>query len=201
MRHPPTWSSSPLDPWDEAALLSRQARKYAITESLANQGSRNGFANRVALAAGGEKTMIHVSRRSLVSAFLLSLVACFVSVGMLAASRRISTGEEQLDRLIPREKWAGAGLNKLTAPEQQTLADEITTLVGAARTAQGGAAVELDRTQWRKLHRLMSKDEVRKLLGDPLRISAGRFGESWDYIGSGMASFDAKGRLDYWLEP
>ena len=137
MHHPPTWSSSPLDPWDEAALLSRQAGKYAITQLLANQGSRNSFANRIALAAGGEKTMIHVSWRSLVSAFLLSFVACFVSVGMLAASRRVSTGGEQLDRLIPREKWEGAGLNKLTVPEQQTLAEEITTLVGAARTAQG----------------------------------------------------------------
>lgn len=145
--------------------------------------------------------MIDVSRRSLVNTFLLSFIAYFVSVGMLAASRRLSTGEEQLDRLIPRAKWEGTGLNKLTAPEQQALAGEITALVGAARTAQGGAPAGQDKTQWRKLQRRMSKDEVRKLLGEPLRISAGRFGESWGYIGTGMATFDAKGRLDFWLEP
>jgi hypothetical protein len=145
--------------------------------------------------------MIHVSWRRLVTAFLLSFVACFVSVGMLAASRRTSAGEQELDRLIPREKWEGTGLNKLTAREQQTLAGEIAALIGAARTAQGSAPAGQDKTQWRKLQRRMSKDEVRKLLGEPLRISAGRFGESWGYIGSGMATFDAKGRLDFWLEP
>ena len=144
--------------------------------------------------------MIHVSRRSLVTALLLSFVAYFVSVGMLAASRRTSSGEE-LDRLIPREKWEGTGLNKLTVPEQQTLAGEITALVGAAQAAQGGAPAGQDKTQWRKLQRRMSKDEVRKLLGEPLRISVGRYSESWGYSGSGMATFDAKGRLDFWLEP
>jgi hypothetical protein len=145
--------------------------------------------------------MIQVSRRSLVSAILLSFVAYFVSVGMLAAGRRTWAGEDELDRLIPREKWEGTGLNKLTVPEQQTLADEITALVGAARAAQGDAPAGQDKTHWRKLQRRMSKDEVRKLLGEPLRISAGRFGESWSYIGSGMTTFDAKGRLDFWLEP
>ncbi len=145
--------------------------------------------------------MIHVSRRRMVTAILLSFVACFLLVGMLAASRRASPGEVELDRLIPREKWEGTGLNKLTVPEQQTLAGEITALVGAARAAQGGAPAGQDKTRWRKLQRRMSKDDVRKLLGEPLRISAGRYGESWGYIGSGMATFDAKGRLDFWLEP
>jgi hypothetical protein len=145
--------------------------------------------------------MIQVSWRRPVTAFLLSFVACFVSVGMLAASRRTSAGEVELDRLIPREMWKGTGLNKLTVPEQQTLADEITALVGAARAAQGGAPAGQDKTQWRKLQRRMSKDDVRKLLGEPLRISAGRYGESWGYSGSGMATFDSKGRLDFWLEP
>ena len=145
--------------------------------------------------------MIHVSWRRWVSAFLLSFVAYFVSVGMLAASRRTSPGEMGLDRLIPREKWEGSGLNKLTVVEQETLAGEITALVGAGQAAQSGAPAELDKTQWRKLHRRMSREEVRKLLGEPLRISAGRYCESWGYMGSGMVTFDSKGHLDFWMEP
>jgi hypothetical protein len=145
--------------------------------------------------------MRHVCWRRLVAALLLSFVAYFGLVGMLAASRRSSPGEMELDRLIPREKWEGTGLNKLTVPEQQTLAGEISALTGAARAAQSGAPPEPDRTQWRKLQRHMSKDEVRKLLGEPLRISASRYFESWQYSGSGMATFDSKGRLDFWMEP
>ena len=33
------------------------------------------------------------------------------------------------------------------------------------------------------LHRSMSKDEVRKLLGEPDRVSVSRFFESWEYSG------------------
>ena len=45
------------------------------------------------------------------------------------------------------------------------------------------------------LHRSMSKDEVRKLLGEPDRVSVSRFFESWEYSG-GSVTFDGKGRVD-----
>jgi hypothetical protein len=88
---------------------------------------------RVCDAAGGEKTMIHVSCASLVPAVLFGVAACFVLGGTLAASRHTHSVEVELDRLIPREKWAGAGINKLTVAGQQRLADDITALPEASR--------------------------------------------------------------------
>ena len=64
-----------------------------------------------------------------------------------------------------------------------------------------------DRAQWRKLQRHMTKDEVRKLLGEPDRVSVSRFFESWYYSGGnlnfsgGSVTFDGKGRVDFWSEP
>lgn len=147
------------------------------------------------------KTMAHISLHRLLTALSLILVGCFVSAGLLAETRRASQAGADLDRLIPREKWESAGLNKLTSPEQQALAGEITALLASTSPAQSAALPTKDKIQWRKLHRRMSKDEVRNLLGEPLRISVSRYCEAWGYIGSGSVTFDSKGRLDYWLEP
>jgi hypothetical protein len=144
--------------------------------------------------------MIHDSWRKLVTALFFSFIACLASGGALAANRLTHSSAVELDHLIPREKWAGTGLDKLTAAEQQTLADEITGLLGAARSTQSSTPAGKDRSQWRMLHRRMSKDEVRKLLGEPDRVSVSRFFESWDYPG-GSVTFDGKGRVDSWIEP
>lgn len=143
--------------------------------------------------------MIHNSWRKLITAVFFSFVAYFVLEGPLAASR-VSSAAGELDRLIPREKWAATGLDKLTAPEQQTLADEITGLVGAAQSSQSSTPAGKDRSQWRKLKRRMSEDDVRKLLGEPDRVSVSRFFVSW-YYGGGSVTFDGKGKVDFWSEP
>jgi hypothetical protein len=57
-----------------------------------------------------------------------------------------------------------------------------------------------DKGQWRKLQRGMSKDDVKKLLGEPGKISVSKYYEFWYYAG-GSATFDSKGRLDSWNEP
>ncbi|MBV8630995.1 MAG: hypothetical protein JOZ83_08735 [Silvibacterium sp.] len=65
--------------------------------------------------------------------------------------------------------------------------------------AQAATPAQADRAPWRSLHRKMSKDEVRHLLGEPTRVSVSRFYESWDYL-RGTVTFDSKGRLDAWSE-
>jgi hypothetical protein len=144
--------------------------------------------------------MIHDSWRKLVTALFFSFIAYLATGGTLTANRLTHSATVELDHLIPREKWAGTGLDKLTAAEQQTLADEITGLLGAAPSTQSSTPAGKDRSQWRMLHRRMSKDEVRKLLGEPDRVSVSRFFESWDYSG-GSVTFDGKGRVDSWSEP
>lgn len=65
---------------------------------------------------------------------------------------------------------------------------------------QSSAPARIDRSQWRKLRRKMSKDDVKKLLGEPDRVSVSRFFESW-YLGGGSVTFDGKGHVDFWSEP
>jgi hypothetical protein len=45
----------------------------------------------------------------------------------------------------------------------------------------------------------MSKDDVKKLLGEPMRVSVSKFYEVWDYTG-GSVTFDGKGHVDSWSE-
>ena len=143
--------------------------------------------------------MAYVRGPRFLAALLFLLVGYLASDGSLAAARHSHLADAQLDQLIPREKWTAAGLDKLTVSEQQMLASDITALVGTGQSAGSSAPAAKDRSQWRKLARRMSKDDVRKLLGEPLRVSVSRFYESWDYFG-GTVTFDGKGRVDFWSE-
>jgi hypothetical protein len=142
--------------------------------------------------------MIHVSSRRLVTAFFVCVAVYFLWGGVLAASKHTQTAGA-LDRLIPREQWAGAGLDKLSSTEQQALADDISSLLATPQSPQQTAPPTKDRTQWRKLQRHMAKNDVKKLLGEPQTISVSRFSESWYYVG-GSVTFNGKGRLDSWTE-
>lgn len=143
--------------------------------------------------------MMHVSWRRSVAALIFTSVTFFAWDGTTAASRPSDSTEVRLDHYIPRGQWEISGLNKLTAPEQQALASEITDLLGAAQSTETGSSTQNDRSQWRRLQRGMSKDEVRKLLGEPVRVSVSKFYESWAYP-RGTVTFDGKGRLDAWSE-
>lgn len=139
--------------------------------------------------------MSNISWPRVIAAVLFS----FVLGGALAASRQPPASQAELDRLIPREKWAGAGLDKLSTAEQQTLADDITALLASTRSTDNAMPSAKDRSQWRTLKRGMTKDDVKKVLGEPVRVSVTRFYESWYYL-SGTTTFDGKGHLDSWTE-
>lgn len=142
--------------------------------------------------------MIRIRWHRFVTAFLVCIVACFVFGGVLVASKHTQT-VAGLDKLIPREKWAAAGLDRLSTTEQQALADDIASLLAGSQTIQSSPPAARDRSQWRKLQRHMTKNDVRTLLGEPARISVSRFSESWYYLG-GSVTFDGKGRVDMWSE-
>jgi hypothetical protein len=87
----------------------------------------------------------------------------------------------------------------LAPTEQQALADDISSLLARARTPGNAPAAIKDRTQWRKLQRHMTKDEVKQLLGDPDTVSVSRFYEAWNYA-AGSVTFNSKGHLEMWTE-
>ena len=143
--------------------------------------------------------MTHLSWPRLFTALLCGLIVYFICAGALAAGKLTHAADRALDQLIPREKWTGDGLDKLTAPEQQKLAGEIKALLGGQERTQNELITGKDRSQWRKLQRRMSKEDVKKLLGEPFRVSVSRYCEYWEYL-SGTVTFDSKGHLDFWSE-
>jgi hypothetical protein len=145
--------------------------------------------------AGSEKIMKQISGRAFVIACLVGATTYFVLVSASANTQSIAG----LDQLIPRGKWDEAGLNKLTVAEQESLAGDITLLLASAQTRENRTAGTKDRSQWRKLQRHMTKDDVRKLLGEPQAITVSKFAESWYYV-DGNLTYDGKGRLDMWSE-
>jgi hypothetical protein len=70
--------------------------------------------------------------------------------------------------------------------------------LAAAQPADASNPAPTDRTQC-KLQRRMSKDDVKKLLGEPTTVSVSRFYEAWNYQ-RGTVICDGKGRLDSWSE-
>lgn len=80
-------------------------------------------------------------------------------------------------------------------------ANRVSRPQSGVQAEQSNAATSArDHSQWRKLHRRMSKDDVKRLLGEPDRISVSRFYEAWEY-GGGSVTFNGRGRLDSWTEP
>jgi len=147
---------------------------------------------------GGDNNM-NISWPRLVAVVVFSVSVYFALGDASAASRESYSTEVELDRLIPQEKWAAAGLDKLTSAEQRALADDITALVASGRSIDNAISSTKDRSEWRKLQRHTSKDEVKRLLGEPMRVSVSSYYESWYYLG-GAVTFDGKGRLDSWNE-
>jgi hypothetical protein len=151
------------------------------------------------LKGAGLASTSSTSHRKWLAASFVCLAVTFLFVAASAASKHTQTADS-LDRLIPRDQWASAGLDKLTSAEQQTLANDISSLVATPHPAQQTSAPPAkDHTQWRKLQRKMTKDDVRKLLGEPDTISVSRFSESWYYV-AGSVTFNGKGHLDMWTE-
>ena len=55
-------------------------------------------------------------------------------------------------------------------------------------------------SNWRKLERGMSKDEVREILGEPENVLTLSIISTWSYPNGGSVSF-MQGKVDGWMEP
>ena len=67
-----------------------------------------------------------------------------------------------------------------------------------AQVADGPSRYELE--DWAKLRGKMTKDTVRVLIGDPLRVS-GSGQEVWTFPFGGTAMFTSDGKLESWQVP
>ena len=64
--------------------------------------------------------------------------------------------------------------------------------------ALGAVALPIEKQRWRGLSKSMSREQVRQLLGEPLRVEGGAF-EYW-YYGRGSVTF-YKNVVNSWREP
>ncbi len=61
--------------------------------------------------------------------------------------------------------------------------------------------VKKDKTLWRSLEKGMTKQEVKKILGEPSGVLNFNENEIWDYASGGSVRFDRSGHVLGWYEP
>ena len=98
-------------------------------------------------------------------------------------SERINQLENEVNELRQRIQKIENFQSNVTSQQKQLVADE-----GARSLAN-----------WRRLNRGMSYNDVRTLLGEPLRIEGGGIA-TWRYSNNGRAVF-IRDRLSSWDEP
>jgi len=74
---------------------------------------------------------------------------------------------------------------------------------GSAKPIQVRPGDYLNKANWRKLKKGMSKDQVKAILGDPPKVSASSIGDRWDYprISDAYVSFNTRDLVTGWVEP
>jgi len=97
---------------------------------------------------------------------------------------------EELQKLVTELQKRVAALEPI--PKQDQDAGDI-----SKPAATGDWSVKAN---WRALEKGMTKEQVLKLLGEPVMAREMPYGHNWFYK-SGYAMFDQLGRLEMWSEP
>ena len=117
-------------------------------------------------------------------ALLLCALAFQVNAQSGATDERIRLLEAQILQLNGRVSALEGMLNQAKANQQPIV------------TGEGWKSL----ANWRKLKQGMSEDDVRALLGEPVRISGGDFAW-WVYPDHGEVMFYQREGVDKWTEP
>ena len=83
----------------------------------------------------------------------------------------------------------------------ETRISELERVLVGELLSEGPVGKSEEISAWRKLRRGMSREEVKRLLGEAENISVSAYAEIWRYERGGFAWFNANGQLDSWDEP
>ena len=121
-----------------------------------------------------------------------ALLLCFVAAIAIAAATSApkQTVEERVALL---EKHVADLQERVSKLEKQLTGRFIPVTEGREEKSAVGP--------WRALHKGMTKDEVKKLLGEPKDMMKLNEYDVWDYAGGGSVRFDGSGRVEGWYEP
>jgi len=149
-----------------------------------------------------------LSFRRSIGIFLLFMTGCLLGFGLCKEfwpTERIREVEvvRYVDRRVevPVEKVVERVVEKrVEVPVEKEVIRYVDRPVEAkpAQVVDGPSRYELE--DWAKLRRKMTKDTVRVLLGDPLRVS-GSGQEIWTFPFGGTATFTSDGKLESWQVP
>lgn len=127
-------------------------------------------------------------------------------VGLLMFTTSLSSHANDSDRITQLEKQVQElklRLNNLEAQRSPSAPSSQNKSTASNREATRPAANKTDMkvlAQWQGLKKGMSPDEVRAVLGAPLKTLANSAFTYWDYANQGSVTF-THGRLSGWTEP
>ena len=122
-------------------------------------------------------------------AFVLFLVGGIVIPAVTGAQEEtLDERVARLERMIVNLEDRVAHLEKSQGP-------------GVVPASSSERKVEKDKLPWLSLKKGMSKDQVKKILGEPKGVMNFNEAEIWDYASGGSVRFDSSGRVLGWYEP
>jgi hypothetical protein len=122
-------------------------------------------------------------------AFLLFLGAGIVIPAMTGAQEEASG-----DRVTRLERRV-ANLEARVAELEKSQQPRVIPVSGSEQRPKK------DKASWRSLEKGMTKDQVKKILGEPTGVMNFNESEIWDYASGGSVRFDRSGRVLGWYEP
>jgi len=126
--------------------------------------------------------------------FFVSLALLFCLAATIAGAAATSAQKQSVEERVALLEKHVADLQERVSKLEKQLTWRVTP-VNAGREAKPGIA------PWRALHKGMTKDEVKKLLGEPKDMMKLNEYDIWDYAGGGSVRFDVSGRVEGWYEP
>jgi len=126
--------------------------------------------------------------------FFVSLALLLCLAAAIAVAAATSAQKQTVEERVALLEKHVANLQERVSKLERQLTGRVTPGT-AGREAKSGIA------PWRALHKGMTKDEVKKLLGEPKDMMKLNEYDVWDYPGGGSVRFDGSGRVEGWYEP
>jgi hypothetical protein len=124
-----------------------------------------------------------------------SLAICGILGTAFALSQRADSQEKPLSERVTNLE------TQISDLKARVMRLEKQIFNSAASSGQSIQRVTTGKAAWRSLQKGMSKDQVRRILGDPKEINVFSTWETWWYPGIGSVEFNDSGRVKGWIEP
>ncbi len=127
--------------------------------------------------------------------FFSALSICCILGATLMLSERGNTQDKLISDRVTNLEIQVLDLQSRVMSLEKQISNQATSSIQSNKNVPAGI------TSWRSLQKGMSKDQVRRILGEPESINVLTYSETWWFAGYGNVSFDNSGRVTGWSEP